>query len=42
MNLNSPDLNATEVIDNVTLPVPKSKDEIRMLCNVTSNLCRCS
>ena len=35
MNLNSPDLHATEVINdngtNVTLPVPKSKDEIRML-----------
>ena len=31
MNLNSPDLNTTETIDNITVPVPKSKDEIRML-----------
>ena len=31
MNLNSPDLNATETIDNITVPVPKSKDELRML-----------
>ena len=31
MNLNSPDLNTTEIIDNITVPVPKSKDEIHML-----------
>lgn len=34
MNLNSPDLNTTEIIDNITVPVPKSKDEIRMLYSV--------
>lgn len=31
MNLNSPDLNTTETVENITVPVPKSKDEIQML-----------